>query len=137
MVNLPDATNRAKIMRVILAKEDLAADVDLEALANMTDGYSGSDLKVVFQYILIIHLTCLIRLHIILDKIFLIVIFLLQNLCVTAAHCPIREILEKEKKVSSYIIFLVEVSMISHHCFVLAVLEDCIKFLYMLYDSCL
>lgn len=22
-----------------------------------------------------------------------------QNLCVTAAHCPIREILEKEKKV--------------------------------------
>jgi ATP-dependent 26S proteasome regulatory subunit len=54
MVNLPDATNRAKIMRVILAKEDLAADVDLEALANMTDGYSGSDLKVVFQYILII-----------------------------------------------------------------------------------
>ncbi|CAJ2629150.1 unnamed protein product [Trifolium pratense] len=65
MVNLPDAANRAKIMRVILAKEDLAADVDLEALANMTDGYSGSDLK---------------------------------NLCVTAAHCPIREILEKEKK---------------------------------------
>ncbi|GAU39557.1 hypothetical protein TSUD_38100 [Trifolium subterraneum] len=65
MVNLPDAANRAKIMRVILAKEELAADVDLEALANMTDGYSGSDLK---------------------------------NLCVTAAHCPIREILEKEKK---------------------------------------
>lgn len=58
MVNLPDATNREKIMRVILAKEDLAPDVDLEALANMTDGYSGSDLKVVFQYILIIH-SCL------------------------------------------------------------------------------
>ncbi|XP_073223744.1 uncharacterized protein [Cicer arietinum] len=68
MVNLPDATNREKIMRVILAKEDLAPDVDLEALANMTDGYSGSDLK---------------------------------NLCVTAAHCPIREILEKEKKEKS------------------------------------
>lgn len=49
MVNLPDSTNRAKIMRVILSKEDLAPDVDLEALANMTDGYSGSDLKVVFQ----------------------------------------------------------------------------------------
>ncbi|XP_039685766.1 uncharacterized protein [Medicago truncatula] len=65
MVNLPDAANREKIMRVILAKEELAPDVDLEALANMTDGYSGSDLK---------------------------------NLCVTAAHCPIREILEKEKK---------------------------------------
>ncbi|KAK7392330.1 hypothetical protein VNO78_20764 [Psophocarpus tetragonolobus] len=65
MVNLPDAPNREKIVRVILAKEDLAPDVDFEAIANMTDGYSGSDLK---------------------------------NLCVTAAHCPIREILEKEKK---------------------------------------
>ncbi|XP_020099700.1 uncharacterized protein LOC109718093 isoform X2 [Ananas comosus] len=65
MVNLPDASNREKIMRVILAKEDLASDVDLEAVANITDGYSGSDLK---------------------------------NLCVTAAHRPIREILEKEKK---------------------------------------
>ncbi|RDX87169.1 Msp1, partial [Mucuna pruriens] len=65
MVNLPEAQNRGKIVRVILAKEDLAPDVDFEAIANMTDGYSGSDLK---------------------------------NLCVTAAHCPIREILEKEKK---------------------------------------
>ncbi|XP_051147751.1 uncharacterized protein LOC127262923 isoform X2 [Andrographis paniculata] len=65
MVNLPDAANRAKILKVILAKEDLSPDVDLEAVASMTDGYSGSDLK---------------------------------NLCVTAAHQPIREILEKEKK---------------------------------------
>ncbi|XWS31706.1 hypothetical protein CRYUN_Cryun23aG0099200 [Craigia yunnanensis] len=65
MVNLPDAPNREKILRVILAKEELSSNVDLEAIANMVDGYSGSDLK---------------------------------NLCVTAAHCPIREILEKEKK---------------------------------------
>ncbi|CAH8352523.1 unnamed protein product [Eruca vesicaria subsp. sativa] len=65
MVNLPDATNRGKILSVILAKEEIGPDVDLEAIANMTDGYSGSDLK---------------------------------NLCVTAAHLPIREILEKEKK---------------------------------------
>lgn len=48
MVNLPDATNREKILRVILAKEELAPDMDLEAVANMTDGYSGSDLKVLF-----------------------------------------------------------------------------------------
>lgn len=48
MVNLPDAPNREKILRVILAKEELATDVDLEAIANMTDGYSGSDLKVLF-----------------------------------------------------------------------------------------
>ncbi|KAK9104166.1 hypothetical protein Scep_021010 [Stephania cephalantha] len=65
MVNLPDAPNRAKILKVILAKEELSSDIDLDEIANMTDGYSGSDLK---------------------------------NLCVTAAHCPIREILEKEKK---------------------------------------
>ncbi|PHT45979.1 hypothetical protein CQW23_15137 [Capsicum baccatum] len=45
MVNLPDAPNRAKILKVILAKEDLAQDVDLESVASMTDGYSGSDLK--------------------------------------------------------------------------------------------
>lgn len=65
MVGLPDAPNREKILRVILAKEELSPDVDLTAVANMTEGYSGSDLK---------------------------------NLCVTAAYCPIREILEREKK---------------------------------------
>ncbi|KAL9170135.1 hypothetical protein ABFS82_04G124600 [Erythranthe guttata] len=65
MVNLPDAANRGKILGVILAKEDLSPDLDMDSVANMTDGYSGSDLK---------------------------------NLCVTAAHRPIREILEKEKK---------------------------------------
>ncbi|KAF8378102.1 hypothetical protein HHK36_029438 [Tetracentron sinense] len=53
MVNLPDSQNRAKILKVILAKEELSPDVDWMQL---------------------------------------------QNLCVTAAHCPIREILEKEKK---------------------------------------
>ncbi|KAM3307732.1 hypothetical protein P3S67_009475 [Capsicum chacoense] len=45
MVNLPDAPNREKILKVILAKEDLAHGVDLESIANMTNGYSGSDLK--------------------------------------------------------------------------------------------
>lgn len=46
MVNLPDASNREKILSVILAKEELAPNVDVEAIANMTEGYSGSDLKV-------------------------------------------------------------------------------------------
>ncbi|XP_074352363.1 uncharacterized protein LOC141691532 [Apium graveolens] len=45
MVNLPDATNREKILRVILAKEDLGYGVSLETVASMTDGYSDSDLK--------------------------------------------------------------------------------------------
>lgn len=48
MVNLPDAPNRAKIMKVILAKEDLSPDFDFDSVANMTDGYSGSDLKVIY-----------------------------------------------------------------------------------------
>lgn len=91
MVNLPDAPNREKILRVILAKEDLAPDVDLEAVANMTDGYSGSDLKVVLLF----------TWHLIFPMLFSSnpPSLSLQNLCVTAAHCPIREILEKEKKV--------------------------------------
>ena len=44
-MNLPDATNRAKILEVVLAKEELAPDVDLDAIANMMEGYSGRDLK--------------------------------------------------------------------------------------------
>ncbi|KAL1290076.1 ATPase family AAA domain-containing protein FIGL1 isoform X2 [Arachis hypogaea] len=45
MVNLPDAPNRANILKVILVKEDLSSDIDFDAIANMTEGYSGSDLK--------------------------------------------------------------------------------------------
>ncbi|CAN6334332.1 unnamed protein product [Urochloa humidicola] len=65
MVSLPDASNREKILKVLLCNETLAPDVDLESVASNTEGYSGSDLK---------------------------------NLCVTAAHCPLRDILEKENK---------------------------------------
>ncbi|PHT97154.1 hypothetical protein BC332_33917 [Capsicum chinense] len=36
---------RGKILKVILAKEDLIQDVDLESVASVTDRYSGSDLK--------------------------------------------------------------------------------------------
>jgi len=59
MVNLPDAPNRAKILKVILAKEDLSSGLDLNAIASMTDGYSGSDLKVLdilFYLVLILNL---------------------------------------------------------------------------------
>jgi SpoVK/Ycf46/Vps4 family AAA+-type ATPase len=45
MIDLPDADNRAKILKVILAEEDLAPDFNVEELAAATDGYSGSDLK--------------------------------------------------------------------------------------------
>ncbi|GFQ01760.1 transitional endoplasmic reticulum ATPase [Phtheirospermum japonicum] len=46
MVNLPDITNRSKILKVVLAKEELSNDVDFDAIAHMTNGFSGSDLKV-------------------------------------------------------------------------------------------
>ncbi|KAL3653826.1 hypothetical protein CASFOL_003507 [Castilleja foliolosa] len=44
MVDLPDTINRIKILKVILAEEKLS-DVDFHAIAYMTDGFSGSDLK--------------------------------------------------------------------------------------------
>uniref|UniRef100_A0ACD5Y683 Uncharacterized protein n=3 Tax=Avena sativa TaxID=4498 RepID=A0ACD5Y683_AVESA len=65
MVNLPDASSREKILKLILSKEELAEDVDLVTLASMTDGYSGSDLK---------------------------------NLCIAAAHRPIRELRDREEQ---------------------------------------
>lgn len=53
MVNLLDAPNRANILKVILAKEDFFPDVDCDTsdtIASMTDGYSGSDLRVTYIY---------------------------------------------------------------------------------------
>lgn len=45
LVDLPDAANRAKILRIITRDEELGPDVDLEALAALLQGYSGSDLR--------------------------------------------------------------------------------------------
>ncbi|KAH9310527.1 hypothetical protein KI387_025562, partial [Taxus chinensis] len=45
MVDLPDAENRSKILKVILVDEDLAPEFNVLELAAATDGYSGSDLK--------------------------------------------------------------------------------------------
>ncbi|KAM3562275.1 hypothetical protein ARSEF4850_002844 [Beauveria asiatica] len=42
---LPDSAARAQILRVLLNEEDLGPDVDIDELAALTDGYSGSDLK--------------------------------------------------------------------------------------------
>ncbi|XP_057804567.1 uncharacterized protein LOC131019956 isoform X2 [Salvia miltiorrhiza] len=44
-VDLPDADNRHKILKIILARENLETGFPLEQLANSTEGYSGSDLK--------------------------------------------------------------------------------------------
>ncbi|XP_012572706.1 uncharacterized protein [Cicer arietinum] len=44
-VDLPDAENRKKILRIFLAKENLNPEFEYGKLANLTEGYSGSDLK--------------------------------------------------------------------------------------------
>eukprot|EP01087_Luapelamoeba_hula_P004087 TRINITY_DN1404_c0_g1_i1.p1 TRINITY_DN1404_c0_g1~~TRINITY_DN1404_c0_g1_i1.p1 ORF type:complete len:1494 (+),score=343.70 TRINITY_DN1404_c0_g1_i1:134-4615(+) len=45
LVDLPDADNREKILRVILADEELEPGFDWRTVADMTEGFSGSDLK--------------------------------------------------------------------------------------------
>lgn len=45
-VDLPDVENRMKILRIFLAQENLIRDFEYEKLAKLTEGYSGSDLKV-------------------------------------------------------------------------------------------
>ncbi|BBG94688.1 P-loop containing nucleoside triphosphate hydrolases superfamily protein [Prunus dulcis] len=44
-VDLPDAENRMKILRIFLAQENLEPGFQFEKLSHATEGYSGSDLK--------------------------------------------------------------------------------------------
>ncbi|KAL8153777.1 hypothetical protein V2J09_011537, partial [Rumex salicifolius] len=44
-VDLPDAENRKKILKIFLSQENLENDFEFDKLANVTEGYSGSDLK--------------------------------------------------------------------------------------------
>ncbi|KAL7001520.1 hypothetical protein U1Q18_002672 [Sarracenia purpurea var. burkii] len=44
-VDLPDAENRVKILRIFLARENLESEFQFGKLADATEGYSGSDLK--------------------------------------------------------------------------------------------
>lgn len=55
-MDLPDADNRLKILKIFLAKENIEPDFDIRGLANATEGYSGSDLKVIFSFT--VNLTC-------------------------------------------------------------------------------
>ncbi|KAK7318165.1 hypothetical protein RJT34_02864 [Clitoria ternatea] len=45
MVGLPSAENRGKILRTLVAKENVDKELDFKELATMTEGYTGSDLK--------------------------------------------------------------------------------------------
>ncbi|XVE92899.1 hypothetical protein REPUB_Repub01dG0143300 [Reevesia pubescens] len=44
-VDLPDAGNRMKILKIFLEQENLGPNFSFDELANATEGYSGSDLK--------------------------------------------------------------------------------------------
>lgn len=44
-VELPDAENRMKILKIFLSQENLDPSFRFDELANATEGYSGSDLK--------------------------------------------------------------------------------------------
>ncbi|GMH10907.1 hypothetical protein Nepgr_012748 [Nepenthes gracilis] len=44
-VDLPDAENRMKILKIFLTQENLEHEFEFDKLANATEGYSGSDLK--------------------------------------------------------------------------------------------
>lgn len=46
MVGLPTAENREMILTTLLGKEKVEEGLDMKELATMTEGYSGSDLKV-------------------------------------------------------------------------------------------
>lgn len=46
MVGLPSTESRELIMRRLLSKEKVDEGLDFKELATMTEGYSGSDLKV-------------------------------------------------------------------------------------------
>ena len=76
--------------------------VDLDAVASMTDGYSGSDLKVAG---VLFPVTLFFEINVTIIQ-YLMLALILQNLCVTAAHRPIKEILEKEKKVCLFLSLL-------------------------------
>lgn len=51
MVGLPGPENREMIFRTLLAKEKVDERLDFKELATMTEGYTGSDLKVIFHYL--------------------------------------------------------------------------------------
>lgn len=44
-VDLPDVENRMKILKIFLAQENVEQNFRFDELANVTEGYSGSDLK--------------------------------------------------------------------------------------------
>lgn len=44
-ISMPSAEKRLKILQLILLNEEIDSDVDMQVLANLTENFSGSDLK--------------------------------------------------------------------------------------------
>jgi SpoVK/Ycf46/Vps4 family AAA+-type ATPase len=44
-INLPNKEKRKAIIGLVLGREELNEDIDLDTISNITDGFSGSDLK--------------------------------------------------------------------------------------------
>ena len=45
-IGMPETKQRLSILKIILEGENVDDDVDLDAIANATQSFSGSDLKV-------------------------------------------------------------------------------------------
>ena len=87
MVGLPSVENREMILKTLLAKEK-HENLDFKELATMTEGYTGSDLKVNFGGDLLVLFFWGKSVD---------VNFCEQNLCITAAYRPVRELIQQER----------------------------------------
>jgi len=90
MVGLPTSESRELILRTLLSKENVEEGIDYKELATMTEGYTGSDLKV---GLFLCGMLSLIN-HWLLN----VEQISMQNLCMTAAYRPVRELIQKETR---------------------------------------
>jgi SpoVK/Ycf46/Vps4 family AAA+-type ATPase len=70
LVDLPTKEDREAILKILLRNEKLASDVDINAIAKKTEGFSGSDLK---------------------RELFFVLSELTSDLCVAAALAAVKE----------------------------------------------
>jgi SpoVK/Ycf46/Vps4 family AAA+-type ATPase len=92
-VDLPDAENRLKILKIFLTPENLETGFEFDKLAKETEGYSGSDLKV-WSFGVSFTSSSMIQ-HSSSDSFSFLT---LQNLCIAAAYRPVQELLQEENK---------------------------------------
>lgn len=107
MVGLPSPENREMIFRTLLSKEKVESGLDFKELATMTEGFTGSDLKVCsfFLFLFLFYNIFGVLMHL---CFFLTMISpSKQNLCTTAAYRPVRELIQQERlkdMVSSFLL---------------------------------